>query len=380
MKYLAVELSAQVRWAELAEGLRARKLLPSLGPRIIELAGGLAIDEFSAAVDQSVAAASRHGSFLQLLSTRAIGMLADQGVRSAALKGPMLGEAIYGEPGRRLSSDIDLLVPSEQLQAAVDVIRLLGYGPPADYVEESGLPLLHFVLVHEGGELPAVELHWRVHWYEISFARERLLPPEIDPSGGWRAEPAAELIALLLFYARDGFAGLRQATDISAWWDAFGADLPPDAVPGLLRAYPALARAIRGAAEAAHATVGLPAAQIIGSGVKVGARERLAARLADPSPRSSEAQLYADMGLIDGLLTPTGGLRAFVGRQLLPPAEVLDEQSRHASRARARSPRLASLECWRATAPRCLASCCARRDCHDPPPAPLLRGGGGGLA
>ena len=54
----------------------------------------------------------------------------------------------------------------EQLQAAVEVVRGLGYGAPTDYVQECGLPLLHFVLVHERGELPPVELHWRVHWYE----------------------------------------------------------------------------------------------------------------------------------------------------------------------------------------------------------------------
>ena len=78
-------------------------------------------------------------------------MLADAGIRCTPLKGPLLGEAIYGDPGRRLSSDIDLLVAPEQLQAAVEVVRGLGYGAPTDHVGADGLPLLHFVLVHERG-------------------------------------------------------------------------------------------------------------------------------------------------------------------------------------------------------------------------------------
>ena len=84
--------------------------------------------------------------------------------------------------------------------------------------------------------------------------------------------------------------------------------------------------------------MGVPAAQILSGNTRLGLRERVAARLADPHPQSSESQIYADMGFIDGLLTPQGDSWAFVRRQLLPPAEVLDEQSRHGARKRARTP------------------------------------------
>ena len=338
MHGLAEELSPRIDWSRLAESLRARKLLSSLGPNVIELARGKESGDFSRAVDEAITTGRRHASFLQLLSGRAIGMLGDAGIRAATLKGPLLGQAIYGDLGRRISSDIDILVAPEQLTAAVEVIRSLGYGAPADHVETGGLPMLHFVLVHEGGDLPAVELHWRIHWYERDFARDRLLPPDIHRAGDWRPEPAAELVALLLFYARDGFAGLRLASDLSAWWDVYGHDLPPGAVTDVLRAYPLLERAVVAATRAAEETVGLPARDILGGRSKLTSRERVAARLANPSPTASEAQLYAEMGLVDGLLMPPGGFRAFVRRQLLPPAEVLDEQSRAAARPRARSP------------------------------------------
>jgi hypothetical protein len=329
---------AQVDWPRLVETLSLRRLLPVLGPRILELAKGCASDDFGTAVERAVDAGHRHGAFLQLVSLRITAMLADAGIRSAALKGPLLAEAIYGHAGRRLSNDIDLLVAPEQLQTAVNVVRGLGYSAPTDYVQACGLPLLHFVLVHERGELPPVELHWRVHWYERSFACERLLPPTVDPLGNWRPAPGDELAALLLFYARDGFIDLRLASDLSAWWDAYGADLQPGALDELLRIYPALARVIPVAVEVAGKLVGLPTTQIIRDMPKLYLRERMAVRLANPNPHSSRSQLYADAGLIDGLLMPTGDLRAFVRRQLLPSAEVLDEQARHAARRRARSP------------------------------------------
>jgi len=337
MAECADRLTADVDWPRLTETLRRRRLLPTLGPRIVELAEGRASDDFGAAVDQAIETGRRHGAFLQLVTLRAIAMLADAGICSVALKGPLLGEAIYGDPGRRPSSDIDLLVSPEQLQAAVEVVRGLGYGAGTGYVYECGLPLLHFVLVHERGELPQVELHWRVHWYERSFARERLLPASVDRLGDWRPAPADEFATLLLFYARDGFVDLRLASDLSAWWDVYGADLPAGALDELLRVYPALARVIPAAVRVAERLVGLPAARVIGDAPKLGLRERIAVRLANPHPHSSRAQIYADIGLIDGLLTPPGDFGAFVTRQMLPPREVLDQQARHGARRRARS-------------------------------------------
>jgi hypothetical protein len=330
-------LMVDIDWPSLTETLRLRKLLPVLGPRILELAEGDASDAFAAAVDHAIQAGRRQGAFLQLISLRLIAALAEVGIRSTPLKGPLLGEAIYGDPGRRLSADIDLLVSPEQLHAAVEVVRRLGYCAPTDHVEHSGLPLLHFVLVHERGELPPVELHWRVHWYERSFAHERLLPPKADLLGDWRPAPADELAALLLFYARDGFVDLRLATDLSAWWDVFGIELPPGALDELLWAYPALAHVIPVAVKVAEKIVGLPAAQVLGDMPKLGLRDHIAMRLANPNPHISRSQIYADIGLIDGLLTPSGGFGAFIRRQVLPPREVREMQARHGARRRTRS-------------------------------------------
>lgn len=318
-------LMADISWPQLQRTLWRRKLLGTLGPRIAELSEEGASDDFLAGVEQVMEAGRRHGAYLQLVTLRLAATLADAGIHTTVLKGPTLGEAIYGDPGRRISSDIDLLVAKEQLSGAVEVMRGLGYNPHTDYVDKSGLPGLHFALRHERGELPPVELHWRIHWYECNFAAERLLPSVGARMGEWRPAPADELVALLLFYARDGFVDLRLATDVGAWWDAFGAGVGYGALTETLRAYPAFARVIPAAATVAERVVGLPARQVIGDASRLGLRGLMATRLADPNPRASSHQVFADTGLVDGLLAPPGGLSAFIRRKVVLPREILSE-------------------------------------------------------
>jgi SAM-dependent methyltransferase len=334
----ATRLMTEVDWSQFAETLHVRKLLPLLGPRILDLAEGSASDDFVAKVEQALEVGRRQGVFLQLVAVRIVAMLAEAGIRSTPLKGPFLSEAIYQDPGRRLSGDIDLLVAPDQLQAAVEVVRELGYDALGTHVASDGLPLLHFALVHEPQKLPPVELHWRVHWYERDFAREQLLPPAGSASVDWRPAPIDEFASLLLFYARDGFVDLRLATDLSAWWDMLGAGVQPGAFDRLLHVYPALSRVLTVSLKVVERIVGIPAGRLIFDRPKVGLRSRVAIRLANPNPRVSQPQLYADMGLIDGLLAPPGGFGAFIRRQVLPPPEVLNEQARHGAKRRPRSP------------------------------------------
>ena len=261
--------------------------------------------------------------------------LADAGIVSTALKGSRLSEALYGDRGRRLSSDIDLLVAADQLNSAVEVVRELGYESPTDHIEASGLPVLHFALAHERHQLPPVELHWRIHWYEGRFAGERLLPPSGEYVDAWRPAPIDELTALLLFYARDGFVNMRLATDLGAWWDTFGRELEVGALDELIRCYPALEHILLVASRVAERVVGLPSSLLTKQGSKLGARDRIAVRLGDPYSRSSEAQLYADIGLIDGLLVPWRSFGAFVRRQVIPPRDVLSGHARSSGRERA---------------------------------------------
>lgn len=338
MRERAWRLTDDLDWSKLAETLTRRRLMPVLGPRIVELAEGRADQGFATRAEQAIEAARRRGAFLLLAGGHVTSALSDAGIRSTPLKGPLMGEIIYGDHGMRLSTDIDLLVDPGQLNAAVEVVRTLGYAAPADHVERCGLPRLHFALVHDKRQLPPVELHWRIHWYERIFAQERLLPPARVPMGDWRPAPADELAALLLFYARDGFTDLRIATDLGAWWDTFGGSLIPGALDELISEYPALSRALRVAIRVAENIVGLPGGQVLRDMPRSGLRDRMAERLANPNPQASPSQLHANIGFIDGLLTPAGGFLAFVRRNILLPRDVFEKYVHKKPEWRPKSP------------------------------------------
>lgn len=326
-------LAGRADWSALADLLKRRRLLTLLGPRLEPLAPAGGRAEFSAALQAALTAARHHGAFLQLVGERVGGALREAGIRSTPLKGPTLSQLLYGDPGRRPSGDLDLLVPHERLHDAVRVVRGLGYGAPHDHLEADGLPRLHLTLIHEQDRLPPVELHWRIHWYERRYAGERLLAPPGSDGSGWQPRAIDQLAALLLFYARDGFINLRHATDLGAWWEAFGETVPRGALAETAAAYPALEPVLVAAATVAQRAVGLPAAQLLDErDGRLGLRARVAVRLAAPNPHASVPQLYADMSLIDGLLAPAGGLAAFVRRQLLPPRAVLREHAAEGGR------------------------------------------------
>jgi Uncharacterised nucleotidyltransferase len=326
----------KVDWNLLVSVLRARKLLTTLGPRIVEASDGT--DQgFAREVYQALGAGRRHGTFLQMTAQRVTAMLEREGIVAMPLKGPQLSELLYGDPGRRLSGDVDLLVDPERLTDAVAVVERLGYQRPTDFVYPSGLPQLHYALLHPQDELPPIELHWRVHWYEDRFARERLLPRADKAPAGWRPAPAAELACLLLFYARDGFVDLRLAADLAAWWDVYGTGVGKGEIEEIMACYPALARALTASLLVSETVVGLPASRILRTTPRLRLRDRLAIRLADPNPTVRRSQLHADIGFVDGLLTPTRDLGDFARRQIFLPRDVFSEYARHVD-FRARSP------------------------------------------
>ncbi len=305
-----------VDWAALAAGLRTRRLLGRLGERILAIAGGRAPEWFAAVTREEIAKGAQQESMLALISLQIMHSFAAAGIPSLPLKGPLLGEAIYGGAGRRPASDIDLLVASEDLSQAIEVATRTGYQPPHDQIWCDELPMLHFGLSHERRALPSLELHWRIHWYEHEFSRDVLMRSAADRARGRRAALADEFTSLLLFYARDGFVDLRLACDIGAWWDAFGAELPNDAVDEVVDRYPALERTLLAALTVTDRVVGVPSLTLLGRSRPLDARVRLAARLANPMASGTPQQRSADVWLVDWLLTPPGGRLECIRRQL----------------------------------------------------------------
>jgi hypothetical protein len=279
--------------------------------------------ELSDDVVQSIQAARlrarQRGLLNHGLTKRLTLALADQGIRAVPLKGATLAEAVYGDIGARLSSDIDLLVAVSGLDKAVEVAEREGWREPEPF-KPQGLPRLHRELFHES--LPPVELHWRVHWYDDAFAAAALDRAQPTGDGLLRLQPADELACLLLFLARDGFAGLRQTVDVAAWWAALGGDAAAAGIRAIAAAHPELDRALAAAARLVEDMADIPHGALAGR-AQLSRRQRAALRLANPWLAGSRQQVQADVSFMDGLLAPPDGTRAFVGRQLLPPQSTL---------------------------------------------------------
>jgi hypothetical protein len=133
-----------------------------------------------------------------------------------------------------------------------------------------------------------------------------------------RPDDADLAASLLLFYARDGFHGVRYATDLASWWDRRPDDLAGAFLESHLDRYPALAPALTAAARAAGVVVGVPASEWLGMRAAAGRRVAIAARFADWTQQGDPDQLSANISLVGGLLGPPGSAWSFARRELLP--------------------------------------------------------------
>jgi len=305
----AVSLVARADPRRLSRLLERLRLTGLVGARVLAL--GARVDarleaEIRRWTAQTAAAARTH----ELTTLAILSRLEQQGIRALALKGSVLAREVYGDVGVRSSGDIDILVAPESLAAAVHVVGRMGWTHQAAASRARELPVLHETLVHPS--LPRAELHWRVHWYETRFATDALgradRPAAHEPL---IMQPADGLAALMLFYARDGFAGLRMPADAAAWWDARCDGLDADRlVEETAGRYRELAAPLRVGSELLGALVGLPTQQRAGSW-----RQRVAAQLATPFDEVSVAEVRAKVGLVDLLLAPPRGAKASLRRE-----------------------------------------------------------------
>ena len=69
--------------------------------------------------------------FLASELSRILYALESCGVPAYPFKGPALSVMLYGDPARRQSKDLDILVPTERVRRAIDCLDSLGYGAKA---------------------------------------------------------------------------------------------------------------------------------------------------------------------------------------------------------------------------------------------------------
>ncbi len=340
-----------MRAVRVAHRDQLRSLLATAGAEAVRAAArrhrleALARERLSALGDPSAGAPDRAAELRAMAFEGALRRvetaLAGAGVRVLALKGPRLSLRLYGRGGLREFDDLDVLVAPEQLDAAVAVAGDLGWRA-VDRGRDDGSPLwLHRALVDPGGSLPELEIHWRLHWYERdgAFARAMLEAAGAgDVPGALVPRPEHELAALLLFYARDGLAGLRWPADIAAAFDRDGdGDGGLEALTGLARAHPELAPAWAAALARAADLVGTPAAPGDSPLAAASRRARAARRVSHASLEAANAQIGAEVALVDVLLSPRPLVPGVVRRELTPPGPEVGSAPVHAVKMLARA-------------------------------------------
>ncbi|TWD98923.1 putative nucleotidyltransferase-like protein [Neobacillus bataviensis] len=87
------------------------------------------------------------------------------GIKAIFLKGPMLGNEIYGDMSLRTCGDLDLLIPIDDLEKMHNLLELKGYIKD-DYIQtvlEDWKWRHHHVTYYHSCNNMKIEIHWRLH-------------------------------------------------------------------------------------------------------------------------------------------------------------------------------------------------------------------------
>ncbi|MDI1264832.1 MAG: nucleotidyltransferase family protein, partial [bacterium] len=153
---------------------------------------------------------------------RVAAAFAEKGLQFATFKGPALAVALYGDMSRREYTDIDILVPEEQIGDAERLLGALGYrGDGGDRAFRRTFLgyLRQCAFVHPGIDA-VIDLHWAFSGIHVPFP---LTPAEVwadldQVSIGHRALPTVSGANLALLLAGHG---TKEAWRCLGWVEDF---------------------------------------------------------------------------------------------------------------------------------------------------------------
>jgi len=185
-----------------------------------------------AAALQSTALAHRAVAVLHQLNNAGVPALTFKGIAGIA--------DLYAGPGQRMVSDIDVLVDPDRLAAACEALKVLGFNPVVDRLNEyvdylerrpyEGAFSGHYFLVLIDADDIEVDLHWRLGTRPPPpLAASRL----IARAGAARLyrnaipvpAPADAIVLTAHHVLRDNFAPettVKDLCDLAAWWEVEG--------------------------------------------------------------------------------------------------------------------------------------------------------------
>jgi putative nucleotidyltransferase-like protein len=147
------------------------------------------------------------------------------GLEVTLLKGAALAQDLYPQGGLRAQGDLDVLVATEDVPAAIEAALRSGLEPPRDSLPTWWHRLAHFHLkLESAGPLPGeLELHWHLHPpsapYAVSLAalRERRRALQLGALRAWTLDPLDRLLHLVTHLARHQEPWAADRARLVAW-------------------------------------------------------------------------------------------------------------------------------------------------------------------
>ena len=216
-----------IEWSRVLDLAETHGVTPLVAANVAGSDGLGSPAEIRSALDR----ARRFNSAKNLLAARLLGgvlaSLGEIGVPAIPLKGVALAESLYGDPGARASSDVDVLLRVGDVRRAIERFAAEGYARGAaepdvgaqdfDLLIESNI---EYVFAPQEWSGCPVELHWDIAWRWARDARAiddlwaEARPGRFRGAVAWRLSPEWELIYLAVHAARHRWERLKWLVDV----------------------------------------------------------------------------------------------------------------------------------------------------------------------
>lgn len=121
-----------------------------------------------------------HNNMLRMLHlsremSRICDELSGSGIRTLMLKGPVLGEQLYGNMAHRVSKDLDILVDADDVEKVEQILQQLGYEAKDKPILGNWKKKSHHLSFYHKEHAAQVEIHWRLNpHYSKNYSFDQL--------------------------------------------------------------------------------------------------------------------------------------------------------------------------------------------------------------
>ncbi|MHB9131972.1 MAG: nucleotidyltransferase domain-containing protein [Armatimonadota bacterium] len=159
-----------VDWRAFTQLARTHGIVPLCYHTLLQCCPDSVPADVMALLHEATGQRTRMGLLLLGELHKLLGLFAAHALPVIPLKGPILGQVLYGNPTLRESGDLDILVQERDMRQAKAVLLAQGYRPenPHEYTEVQIAAMReiyhHEVFIHPVTQM-MVELHWRLAEY-----------------------------------------------------------------------------------------------------------------------------------------------------------------------------------------------------------------------